>query len=183
MKLKIVEIKDPVLRQKARPIKKIDKKIKKLIEDMKETLLSQKDPEGVGLAAPQVGKSLQIFIMHWPEEGIKTKVVVNPRIIKTRNEQDVKRKKVAKARQDKQLLEGCLSLPNYYGPVKRKEEITIEYWDEEGKKKIETFGGFSAHIVQHETDHLKGVVFVDHILKQKAPLYYIKGDEYEEVEI
>jgi len=180
MKLKIVDIKHPVLRKRAKPVKKIDKKIKKLIADMKETLLAQKDPEGVGLAAPQVGKALQIFIMHYPEEGFEAKAVINPKILKLEKEKKAKKRK--KKRGEK-LLEGCLSLPYYYGPVRRAKSVKIKYLDEEGKEQTETFTGFAAHIVQHETDHLKGKIFIDHILAQEAPLYYIKEDDYEEVEI
>lgn len=176
MILKIVKIKDPVLRQKAKAVDKIDKKITKLIEDMKETLLAQKDPEGVGLAAPQVGKSLQIFIMHYPEEGINCKAVINPKVIN-------RKKGKPKKKKEKQLLEGCLSLPYYYGPVERAGEITIEYLDEKGEKQRETMRGFPAQIVGHEMDHLEGKLFVDYIIAQKAPMYFVQGEDYQEVEL
>lgn len=182
MILKIVKIKDPVLRQKAKVVKKIDKKIAKLIEDMKETLVAQKDPEGVGLAAPQVGKSLRIFIMHYPEGGINCKAVINPRVIK---KSKIKKRKQTKRgkKKEKQLLEGCLSLPHYYGPVERVKEITIEYLDEKGEKQRETMSGFPAQIIGHEIDHLEGKLFVDHIIEQKAPMYFVRGEDYQEVEL
>ena len=80
-------------------------------------------------------------------------------------------------------LEGCLSLPHFYGPVARATYITISYTNESGEQVTETFKGFLAHIVQHEIDHLKGILFVDHILEQDSPLYHMHGDEWEEVEL
>jgi len=175
--MKIVDIKHKALRLKSKNIKKIDKRILKLIEEMKTTLLSQSDPEGVGLAAPQVGKNLRIFIMHYPEDKIYTKVIINPKLILTKNQkQKVKRS-------EKDILEGCLSLPHYYGPVERVNYIKLEYLDENNNKQIEEFKGFAAQIVQHELDHLEGKLFIDYILEQKSPLYYIRGDEVSEVEV
>ncbi len=172
MILKFVDIKDPILRQKAKAVGVIDKKVLGLISDMKETLTAANDPEGIGLAAPQIGKSLQIFLVNF--EGTEL-VVINPKIISVADLPKTKRKE--------KTLEGCLSLPHYYGPIKRPEEITIDYLDEKGTKKRETFKGFMAHIIAHETDHLKGVLFIDHILGQNAPLYKFDGDEFEEVEL
>ena len=174
MILKLVDIKAPVLRQKAKPVKSVDKKIKILIEDMKETLTAQSDPEGVGLAAPQVGRSLQIFIM----DHNKTKeVVMNPKVL------NISESKLSK-KEANNLLEGCLSLPHYYGPLKRANEITIEYKDEDFKTQTKTFKKFLAQIVQHEIDHLEGTLFIDRILEQNAPLYKFNGeDEWEEVEL
>lgn len=172
MILKFVDIKDPILRQKAKPVISIDKKVKGLIADMKETLAAADDPEGIGLAAPQVGKSLQLFIVNF--ENIK-RVVVNPKVISVG--------KIKKTKSRGKTLEGCLSLPHYYGPIKRPDEITIEYTNEEGERRREKFTGFPAHIIQHEIDHLNGTLFVDHILSQSAPLYLFDGDEFEEVEL
>ncbi|RJR28319.1 peptide deformylase [Candidatus Microgenomates bacterium] len=172
MILKFSDIHDPILRKNAKPVKYVDKKIAKLIADMRETLVAQNDPEGIGLAAPQVGRSLRLFIVDY--EKLK-RVVINPKIISI-----TKPKKLTK--KDK-TLEGCLSLPHYYGPIGRSEKITINYLNEEGKKITETFVGFPAHIIQHEIDHLNGILFIDHILKQNAPLYQFKGDEWEEVDL
>lgn len=174
MILKFADIHDPVLRKKANQVKRVDKKIAKLIADMRETLVAQNDPEGIGLAAPQVGKSLRLFIVDFEE---LKRVVINPKIVSV-----AKPKKIVKARKNK-TLEGCLSLPHYYGPINRSEKITIDYLNEEGKKITETFVGFPAHIIQHEIDHLNGILFIDHILEQNAPLYQFKGDEWEEVDL
>jgi len=181
MILKIVDIKNPVLRKKARRVVKLDKKVWELVADMKETLLAQTNPEGVGLAAPQVGKSLQIFIMHYPEEGFNMKAVINPIVIEQSAKNKVHRKKKKKGEKD--ILEGCLSLPYYYGPVERAKKIKIKYLQENGQECTEEFNGFSAQIVQHEVDHLQGKLFIDHILEKKSRLFYIEDDEVEEVEI
>lgn len=176
MVLKFADIKDPILRQKAKPVGKIDKKIQQLIADMKETLRVQSDPEGIGLAAPQVGKSLQIFLVDFD----KTKrVVINPKVLSVGKVPEIPKSK----RVRNKTLEGCLSLPHYYGPITRADSIVIEYTDENGKKVKEEFTGFLSHIIQHEMDHLNGVLFVDHILDQKAPLYLFDGDEFEQVEL
>jgi peptide deformylase len=180
MILKIIDIKNASLREKSKEVKKIDKKILKLVADMKETLKIQKDPEGVGLAAPQVGKNIRLFIMHYPEENINLKTVINPHVIKS-NYKNSKIKKIIK--KDDDILEGCLSLPYYYGPVERKPVIKISYQNEKGEKKSEEFTGFAAQIVQHEIDHLNGRLFIDHILEKNSPLYFIKDDEVNEVEL
>lgn len=178
MILKIVDIKSPVLRKKAKRVTQIDKKVRQLVADMKETLLAQTNPEGVGLAAPQVGKSLQIFIMHYPEEGLNLKVVINPIVVEKSVIRPQKKKKG-----EKDILEGCLSLPYYYGPVDRASKIKIKYLQESGQECAEEFGGFAAQIVQHEVDHLEGKLFIDHILEKKSRLFYIEDDDVEEVEI
>lgn len=169
---KVVQAGDPILRKVSRPVNKVDKKILLLITDLKETLLAHKDPEGVGLAAPQIGKNLRIFVMR---DGKELKTVINPKIISVTK---VKTKKDNK----KEVLEGCLSVPHYYGPLRRGEKIKIKYLNEDGQNVTETFKDFPAQIVQHEIDHLNGFLFVDRLLEQKRPLYQIKGDEVEEVD-
>jgi peptide deformylase len=169
---------EPSLRQKSKPVKKVDKKIRSLISDMKETLVAQEDPEGIGLAAPQIGKSLRIFLIK-PKE--KVKVIINPEIIEIINPRIKSSKKSATDR--KKIMEGCLSLPHFYGPVKREKKVKLKYLNLKGEEVTETFTGLNAQIVLHEIDHLEGVLFVDHLLKQKRPLYeYING-EFEEVDL
>lgn len=177
MKLEIVDAQHPALRAKAKPVKKLDKKTKDLITEMKDILVSQKDPEGVGLAAPQIGKSLQIFIMHYPKIGLDKKAIINPKLKR------VRKKPKKQVSNEDSVLEGCLSIPHYYGPLQRAKEVTIEYMDEDGKNKIETFRDFAAQIVLHEMDHLNGILFIDHIMKHDLPLYKIRGNEVTEIEI
>lgn len=176
---KILQVKEKSLREVSKPVHSVDKKVLELIEDMEDTLAAQKDPEGVGLAAPQIGKNIRMFLMSF--EG-NDKVVINPEIVQLK-EVPVEKVKSKKSKKREKLLEGCLSLPHYYGPLKRAKKLTLKYMDETGKTVTEEFTGFLAQIVQHEIDHLNGVLFIDRILEQNAPLYHFHGDEWEEVEI
>ncbi|OGM16190.1 peptide deformylase [Candidatus Woesebacteria bacterium RBG_19FT_COMBO_42_9] len=176
---KILLSNDPVLRLKSKPVTKVDKKIMRLIQDLKDTLSIQKDPEGVGLAAPQLGKNLRVFIANY--KGFE-RVVVNPTVLKT-VPGSRKQGKNKKGKSKREILEGCLSLPYYYGPLKRAAKITVKYLNEKGNDVTETFEGFNAQIIMHEIDHLEGILFVDHLLKEKKPLYKVDGDEWEEVEL
>jgi len=172
---KVVQAGDPRLRKVSKPVDKIDKKILLLISDLKETLLAHKNPEGVGLAAPQIGRNLRVFVMR---DGEKLKTVINPEII------SASKVKAIKAKNDNkdEILEGCLSIPYFYGPLTRGKKIKIKYLNEDGQKVIETFKDFPAQIVQHEIDHLEGLLFVDRLLEQKRPLYQMKDNEIEEVD-
>jgi peptide deformylase len=176
MIMKIVQSGDPILRLKAKRVAKIDKKVLKLISDMKDTLAVQKEPEGVGLAAPQVGKRLRIFVADHKEFK---RVVINPEILKI-EKGSIKK---GKAKSKKEILEGCLSLPYYYGPLKREGKVTVKYLNEKGEEITETFEDFHAQIILHEIDHLEGVLFIDRLFKAKKPLYKVDGDEWEEIEL
>lgn len=188
--IKIVTAPSEILSQKARSVKKIDKK---LIGEMKETLLSAKDPEGVGLAAPQIGKPLSIFIIK-PTPKSPIKVFINPKVAEERNEAFPKNPgernpaQAGKKRSHQSRLEGCLSLPNIWGDVKRKPALTLEFVDEKGKTYMKEFKGFMATIIQHELDHLNGILFTQMVLKQNGQLYKSYKDEkgediFEEIEI
>lgn len=175
---KIVQSGDPILRKKSRPIHGLDKKTLKLITDLKDTLGAQKEPEGVGLAAPQIGKNLQVFVCSYKKFQ---RVVINPKIIDI-DRSPTKSHQSSKSR-GREILEGCLSLPYYYGPLKRSKSVTLEYTNKDGKRLEETFKGFDAQIILHEIDHLNGILFIDKLLKENKPLYKIEGDTWEEVEI
>lgn len=172
---KVLPSTDPRLRQKSKPVGKIDKKILNLVQDLKDTLRVQKDPEGVGLAAPQIGKNLRLFLMSYKNID---RIVINPEILKTRNS---KQETGKHARSE--IMEGCLSLPNFYGPLKRADYVKTRYLNEKGEEKIEEFKDFFAQIVLHEIDHLEGILFIDRLLSAKKPLYRLKGKEWEEVEL
>lgn len=174
---KIVQSGDKKLREVSKPVVKFDKKIKSLIEDLKDTLAVQNDPEGVGLAAPQIGVNLRVFAVDYKH---LQRVVVNPEIIE--KAQKIKASTNPKAKNE--ILEGCLSLPHYYGPLKRENYVKLKYLDEKGKEVIEDFNDFDAQIILHEIDHLNGILFIDRLLEQKNKLYRLdKNDEWEEVEI
>jgi peptide deformylase len=177
---KILRSGDPILRRVSKPVQKIDKKITSLIADLKDTLTAQKDPEGVGLAAPQIGKNLRIFVML---DNKKIRAIINPEILKTEKVATVKSGQPKSGVKKGDIMEGCLSLPNYYGPLKRDASVELKYLGEDGSEHIETFTDFSAQIVRHEVDHLNGVLFVDRLLEQKKSLYKLDRDEWEKVEI
>lgn len=172
---KIVKSGSNILRKEAKPVKTIDRKVLQLIEDLKDTLKIQKDPEGVGLAACQIGENLSVFAMIRTDKKIL--IVINPEIV---NVKKLTTKEVAK---EPSLMEGCLSLPNYYTPLSRSKEVKLKYMDEKGVILTEVFKNFEAQIVQHEVDHLKGIMFVDRLLEQKKTLFKLVGNEWEEVEI
>lgn len=170
---------DKRLRIKSKPVTKIDKKILSIIKDLKDTLNAQKDPEGIGLAAPQISKNVKVFIIK-PDKVMK--VIINPEVLDISEDPiDVGSEKQNPSR--KNIMEGCLSLPHYYGPIKRARKIKIRYLNEKGELKIETFKGLEAQIVQHEIDHLNGILFIDRLLEQKKPLYEYVNGKWEEVEI
>lgn len=180
MILKLIGANDKILRSKSKKVIKFDQKLVDFVNDMEETLLSQEDPEGVGLAAPQVGRNIQLFIMQFEKSEAKKhnekkliKAIINPKIISVG-------KVVKSKRNQKEVLEGCLSLPHYYGPIARANSVTIEYQDVSGKLHKQKFVDFPASIILHEIDHLNGILFVDRLLEQKAKLYeYDKGKWYE----
>lgn len=192
--LKIVQAPEEVLTQTAKPIEKVDKYIRNLLKEMEETLASARDPEGVGLAAPQVGKSVQIFIVReYPDAPLMT--FINPVIEeyfeapKQVRQSSKAEKAKEKANIDKGVqLEGCLSLHDVWGVVKRHHGVVLSYMDEQGEKHKKKFDGFLATIIQHEVDHLNGILFPKRVLEQKSQLYHSiknkKGEiEFEEIEI
>lgn len=192
--MNIVQAPNQFLSQVASPVEKIDKTIKKLIKEMEQTLISQTDPEGVGLAAPQIGKSLQIFIVKQDEDA-QLLTFINPHVIKTiakpakNTKNDIPEKNPEEKKGEKGVqLEGCLSLKDVWGVVKRPYGVVLSYKDENGTKHTDTFDGFLATIIQHEVDHLNGILFPKRVLEQKNLLYHsvknAKGEiEFEEIEI
>jgi peptide deformylase len=161
MILPIVAYGDPVLRKETEEIDKDYPDLDMLIEDMFETMYNA---QGVGLAAPQIGKSIRLFIVDAdpfaedePElEGFK-KVFINPIIIKEEGE-------------EWKFNEGCLSIPGIREYVSRKPKITIEYYDENWNLKEETYDGLAARVIQHEYDHIEGILFTDKLSPLKRKL-------------
>ncbi len=135
---------NPILRQKAKKVNKITAEIKQLILNMIETL---KANNGAGLAAPQVGQSLRIIVVK-PESDMKTLVLINPEIKKT------SRKKIT-------MIEGCLSLPNLNIPVERPYKITVTGLDINGRPLKIKAKGILARVIQHEIEHLDGILICD----------------------
>lgn len=176
---KIIQSGDPILRRKSKNVARVDKKVLDIVKDLKGTLKTQKEPEGVGLAAPQIGKNLNIFIASYKNFQ---RVVINPEIMSI-EERPPSAKATRGKKAKKEILEGCLSLPYYYGPLKRADKITVKYLNEKGEEITEDFVGFDAQIILHEIDHLNGTLFIDRLFEEKKPLYKVDGDEWEEVEL
>jgi len=179
--MKIVQAPDQVLSQKAKPVNKIDKDITSLLSAMEVALDGASDPEGVGLAAPQVGKSLQIFIVReTPKSPLLT--FINPHVEKFFDEEKkLSGAKSASGGKKKNVqLEGCLSLKDIWGVVTRHHAVELSYQDEKGEKHKEKFAGFLATIIQHEYDHLNGTLFPKRVLEQNNQLYKsVKNSEGE----
>lgn len=168
--LHIVQAPADVLANPAKKINTIDKSILHLIKEMTETLEKATDPEGVGLAAPQVGEGLQLFIIK-PTPKAKVDVFINPvlTIPDDAIKADVKEK--LENDDDDIKLEGCLSLKDIWGIVERYDKVHLSFLDENGKKHERTYDGFFATIVQHEYDHIQGILFPKRVLEQDSKLY------------
>lgn len=164
----IVHIPQPVLTTPAKPVLAFDKKLARIISDMKATLSHATKPKGVGLAAPQIGVPLQLFITRpTPKDDIR--VFINPTIVSRDS-------RVPNADKTNQL-EGCLSIPGVWGTVNRSPKLTLSFQDETGQTKKEVITGFLATIVQHEVDHLQGILFTQRVLEQKNKFYEATTDE------
>ena len=164
--MKILTTPDPFLRRTALPVEKLDKKLKAQILDMIKTLKSAKDPEGVGLAATQVGLNRRLFIITF--NGIP-EIFINPEL-----------KNFSKAtlfdvhtRSKERWLEGCLSVPRLWGLVNRPYSVEVDYLTPVGdklEKRHRKFEDCDASYVQHENDHLDGILFTDRILEQDGEI-------------
>lgn len=175
MVCKVLQSSDRKLRQVSKPVGEIDKKVQGVIRDLKDTLTAQKEPEGVGLAAPQIGKNLRIFLVSYQDID---RVVINPEILEIKSTKKEKRTK-----KHEEVMEGCLSLPNFYGPLTRPNYVKIKYMDDKGEQKVEEFKDFFAQIILHEMDHLDGILFIDKLLSDKKPLFRLKGRQWQEVDL
>jgi len=135
---------DSVLKQKAKKVHAVDRSIKKLIRDMLETMHAE--PGRVGLAAPQVGVPLRVIVIGMPEE--EDIVLLNPEIVRRRGERIID--------------EGCLSVPGYFGQIKRAESVNVKGRDQNGKEVRIRAEGLLAQALEHEIDHLNGTLYIDH---------------------
>jgi peptide deformylase len=166
---KVIIVPNPILRQKSQPVERVDKKTLGIIRDLLDTLKIQKNPRGVGLSAPQIGISKRIFVL---EIEKKLVALINPEIISMSKEN-----MADKLPEEKKFLEGCLSVPNFWGFVNRPYQIKVSFMDKTGAKITKDFIGKEACYFLHEYDHLDGILFVDRILEQKGRIYQIEKDK------
>lgn len=137
---------DPVLREKAKKIRKVDDaSLQQLIDDMVETM---HNAPGVGLAAPQVGVSLRVVVIETPDDGLMA--LINPEVVKTSGE--------------RRLMEGCLSVPGYQAEITRSKQVTVKALDRDGKEvRIKATETLLAQALEHEIDHINGILYIDHL--------------------
>ena len=150
--MQIVHEPEKILRKKLKSVEKITPEIKALVSDMREKMV---EAHGVGLAANQIGRDLQIFVIDkkLADENGVTDAYINPEITEF-------------SKDTGEMEEGCLSIPEYWHQIKRAKKIKIKALDENGKKiKIKAWG-LLARVFQHEVDHLDGKLFVDHLKKK-----------------
>ncbi|WP_313196723.1 peptide deformylase [Shinella zoogloeoides] len=152
----LIILPDPILRQVSRPIETVDGEVKKLADDMLETMY---DAPGIGLAAIQIGVARRMLVLDVSKDGEDKKplVFINPEIVTSSDARSV-------------YEEGCLSIPDYYAEVERPASITVRHLDREGKEQVTEAEGLLATCLQHEIDHLNGVLFIDHISKLKREM-------------
>ena len=143
MILDVVKLGQDILREKSEPIPEVTDEIRTLAEDMFETMIAT---EGVGLAGPQIGKNIRIFVAI-ADDDVR-RVFINPQIIKTSEELS-------------DYDEGCLSIPQVYETIKRPAKVTVQAINEHGKPFTLEADGLLARIIQHEYDHLEGILFID----------------------
>ena len=153
----IVKFGDPILNKTSRKIEKFDDRLAILIDDMLETMYQA---NGVGLAAVQVGMLKRVVVIDI-DDGTGVKILINPKITKTKGEQEVE--------------EGCLSFPNQYAKMIRPKEVVVEALNEEGKKVKIVGKDLLAQALAHEIDHLNGVLFIDNMIP--GTLEYISPED------
>jgi peptide deformylase len=154
--LPIITLPDPILRKKARTVERVDEALHRLAEDMLKTMY---DAPGIGLAAPQIGISRRLIVMDpaRDEEPSTPLIMINPQIL---------------ARGDEMRLheEGCLSIPDITAEVERPARTRVSYLDAEGKSQEVELEGIWSTLVQHEIDHLNGILFIDYLSRLKRDM-------------
>jgi peptide deformylase len=152
----LIILPDPILREVSKPIETMDSEVKKLADDMLETMY---DAPGIGLAAIQIGVARRMLVLDVSKDGEDKKplVFINPEVVAASDARSV-------------YEEGCLSIPDYYAEVERPATITVKHLDRDGKEQIVEADGLLATCLQHEIDHLNGVLFIDHISKLKREM-------------
>lgn len=167
---KIVTIPNPILREKSKEVV-VDKKILDLVKELKKTLVNEEGKTiGVGISAVQIGIPKRVFIAY-SKASRNLLIFINPEIIWYG-------KRLTKGIPDSSnKLEGCLSVPGLWSLIKRAKTIKIKYQTISGTPQVRKFSDQVATIIQHEYDHLNGILFIDRVLEQKSKIYELKKDE------
>jgi peptide deformylase len=154
--LPLVTAPDPRLKLVSQPVAEVDKALRRFLDDMLETMDSNR---GIGLAAIQVGVAKRVAVIDLDPGGPNSRpyCLINPRIVEASDEQST-------------THEGCLSVPEIWDDVKRPSRLTVEYTDEKGKTQTVTAEGLFATCLQHEIDHIDGLLFLDHLSKLKRAI-------------
>ncbi|PZM12141.1 peptide deformylase [Rhizobium tubonense] len=152
----LIILPDPLLRQVSKPIERVDAETKRLAQDMLDTMY---DAPGIGLAAVQIGVERRMLVIDVSREDEERTplVFINPEILSSSDDRSV-------------YEEGCLSIPDYYAEVERPAQVTVKYIDRDGKDQMIDAEGLLATCLQHEIDHLNGVLFIDHISRLKREM-------------
>lgn len=185
--MEIVTVPHLTLRQSAKEVKQFDKKFFKFLRQLSQTLHQQKEPQGVGLAAPQVAKTWRTFVAVIEAKKNQDVFFINPRLLNHSKETTLT------LANGEELFEGCLSIPKIYGPVPRYSWVEVEYLtpdftqkDAAGnpvlKKITEKFTDFDAKVIQHENDHLDGILFTDYSKKLHLPIFIDQKNSWVEIE-
>lgn len=156
---------DPVLREMCSPVETVDDEVRALIQDLMETMY---DADGIGLAAPQIGVPTRVFVYDVREEGIEPGVLINPEIVASEG----------KVKEE----EGCLSIPGLAELVTRSERIVVSGLDADGEPVEIEAEGLLSRCIQHENDHLDGVLFLDRLSPLKRQMLQRKWTRMEESE-
>ena len=152
----LIILPDPILRQLSKPVERVDADLRRLADDMLETMY---DAPGIGLAAIQIGEPRRLLVIDLAKEGEPPQphVFINPEVLESSEQRSV-------------YEEGCLSIPDYYAEVERPASVRVKYLDRDGKQQEIQAEGLMATCLQHEIDHLNGVLFIDHISKLKRDM-------------
>ena len=166
--LPLVKAPDPRLKKVSEPIVEVDKELRRFMDDMLETMY---DASGIGLAAIQVGVPKRVVVIDLDPKGPDSKqlYIINPVIVAASGEQST-------------YNEGCLSVPEFWEDVHRPAQITVEYLDEKGQKQRVEADGLFATCLQHEIDHINGLLFIDHLSKLKRSIALRKSAKAKRLE-
>jgi peptide deformylase len=152
----LIILPDPLLRQVSKPFERFDAETRRLADDMLDTMY---DAPGIGLAAVQIGVDRRMLVIDVSREGEEKAplVFINPEVVASSEERSL-------------YEEGCLSIPDYYAEVERPADVTVNFFDVDGKPQTVKADGLLATCLQHEIDHLNGVLFIDHISRLKREM-------------